>query len=532
MTQTVIIGSGVAATALIETLVAADPGVSIVVFEAGERITTRDFGLWENYVVSGALPYDGCRDENYPQRDNPGENASAGTTEVPLRGSRLFAYGGSSLHWGGWSFRLKPEDFVLRSNTGEGLDWPFSYAAFEPYYCRAEHHLAVSGDSTDRLLPRSQDFPFKAFPYTLEDKIYADALDALSISYGKLPIARRGVSSEPSRHAPCQTTGTCKYCPFGARYVASNYLDDLLEWNDLPNIEVRTGVAVLTIETTGKRRASGVSYLDRKSGEIRSVAADRVIVAAGSIESAKLLLRSQSTDWSNGIGNDTGQVGRYLITHPYFIMTAVLPNNLLGLQPELNFPTLVSRHFDSPAEQAKGKFMMVAPPDTVSISLAQKMQAGNDRAAIDAQIKGANKITIQGMIEVFGRASNTVTNMQSVNKFGLPMTTVTYAQDPGFDARMNEVEAQTAAIFAAMGATPDGSRSLSWRADHAASTCRMGDNASEAVVDADLKVHGTDNIYVISNAVLPNLGAVNPTLTLTALAIRLGDHLAQLGGST
>ena len=66
----------------------------------------------------------------------------------------------------------------------------------------------------------------------------------------------------------------------------------------------------------------------------------------------------------------------------------------------------------------------------------------------------------------------------------------------------------------------------SWGAHHAASTCRMVKESDDGVVDADLKVHGMDNLYVCSNAVFPSIGAVNPTLTLTALALRLGDHLS------
>lgn len=57
----------------------------------------------------------------------------------------------------------------------------------------------------------------------------------------------------------------------------------------------------------------------------------------------------------------------------------------------------------------------------------------------------------------------------------------------------------------------------------------MSVNEAEGVVDPDLRVHGVDNLFIISNGVFPNLGAVNPTLTLTALAYRLGEHLVQLG---
>src|SRR5258706_7111109 len=146
--DTLIIGSGVAATAISQRLLEKDPNASILILEAGVRVKTMDFGLWENYMISGqnpsALPYTPYDDLNYPQKDNPGENASVGGTELPMRGGRVFTYGGSTMHWGGWSFRLKPEDFHLRTNTREALDWPFDYEALEPYYLQAENHLAVS----------------------------------------------------------------------------------------------------------------------------------------------------------------------------------------------------------------------------------------------------------------------------------------------------------------------------------------------------------------------------------------------------
>lgn len=521
----IIIGSGVAATTLVQRLLDDDPSASVLILEAGTRVKTKDYGLWENFLLTGALPYDRCKDLAYPARDTPGENENAGTTDVQLAGARLFAYGGSTLHWGGWSFRLKPEDFRLKSNTGQGLDWPFDYDVLEPFYCRAEKALAVSGDSNDTLLKRSAPYPFECFPMTLEDKLYADALDKLKISYAHLPIARRGVSDEVSRHAPCQTTGTCKYCPFGARYAAGNYLDDYRQWNDRPNLEVRLGAPVLEVRMAAKNRAAGLTYLDIASGKTVFEEAAHVIIAAGTIESANLLQRSLSPFWPQGVGNDHDLVGRYFITHPYFTLTAVLPSNPDRLQPEMDFPTLVSRHFDTAAEQSPGKYMFIAPPKTVDITLAKLMQSGLDRAAIDARLKGPNNITIQGMIEVFGKHDNKVTPMRTVNKFGLPMTSVRYVQDQGFDARMNTITQQIHAIFSAMGATPDGSRSVSWRADHAACTCRMGQDPDESVVDPELRVHGVDNLYVLSNAVFPNIGSINPTLTLTALALRLGDHL-------
>jgi len=523
--DTLIIGSGVAAAVLSQRLLEANPLASILILEAGTRVKTRDFGVWENYLITGRLPYEANRDLDYPQRDAPGENRSVGGTEIPLNGARIINYGGSTMHWGGWSLRLKPEDFTLKARTGQGGDWPFDYGELEPFYCEAEQYLAVAGDSADSTVRRTREYPFRAFPFSLQDQPLAQTLSARGIAYGHLPIARRGVSSVPSRHAPCHTTGTCKYCPFGARYVASNYLDDLRTWNDYPNFDIRLGTIVETIRMAGKHTAAAVTFRDKTTGETDIIEASRIIVAAGTIESAKLLLRSVSDDWKKGVGNDTNMVGRHFITHPYFIFTGTRDNNPLKLQPELNFPTLISRHFDSEAEQAAGKFVLVNPPDTVPFSLASQMQAGYSRSEIDEHLAGPNRVQLHGMIEVFGRPENRITNFMKRNHLGMLETSVDYTKDSRFDTRMVEIFTEVHDIFEAMGAHLTDKPSVSWRADHAASTCRMSDDELEGVVDRNLKVHGTDNLYVCSNATFPSIGAVNPTLTLTALAFRLADHL-------
>jgi choline dehydrogenase-like flavoprotein len=527
--DTLIVGTGVAATALTLRLLEKDPEKSILLLEAGTRLKTKDFGVWTNYVVTNKLPYDPTYDLDYPERDVPGENMSIGGTEMPLQAGRAFVYGGSTMVWGGWSFRLKPEDFYLKTNTGEGLDWAFDYDALEPYYCQAEDHLAVSGDSNDKTVPRTKPYPFPQFPFTLEDQPIAQAMEKLGVAYSHLPIARRGISDIPSRHAPCQTTGNCKYCPFGARYVACNYMDDAREWNDYPNLQIRLGAVVMAIRMANKRRAAGLTYRDTATGEIVSVDAERIIVAAGTIESAKLLLRSKSSDWSAGLGNDSDMVGRHIITHPYFIFKGSIPLNPLGLQPEMDFPTLCSRHYDSPEEQAAGKFILINPPDTVGISLSTWMKNGETRDKMDRTITGAQELDVHSMMEVFGRFNNRVSNLPKLNRLGMPQTCVDFTQDPTFTRRVGELQAHVAKIVRAMGGSLTMKPTVSWRCDHAASTCRMSVDPAQGVVDGDLRIHGTDNVYVCSNAVFPNIGAINPTVTVTSLALRLGDHLNAQG---
>lgn len=539
-TDVLIIGSGVAAAAIASRLLEADPQRDILILEAGQRVAMQDQALWADFMVSGAsyskLPYFKYNDLPYPERDHPGENLNVGATVVPLAGARVMTYGGSTIHWGGWTFRLKPEDFRLKTLTGTGADWPFDYDALEPYYQKAECYIGVSGDSDNQDPPRREPYPFPGFPYTREDQPILKALQQLGWSSANVPIARHGITNTTSRHAPCKTTGTCKYCPFGARYAAPNFLNDMLNWGEYPNLRVQDQCVADELLMSAKNRVSGVRCTDRRTGQSLQIDAQTVIVAGGAIESPKLLQRSVNAFWPQGVGNDHDTVGRYFVTHPYFVFTGTLPANPLKLQPEMDFPTLCSREFDSPAEQAKGKYILISPPSApISLvngqpmSVAQMMQAGMTPAQIDAAMTGPAQVQVHGMVEIPSEWKNRVDNLAKRNRMGLLETLVDYSQSSDFNQRMAEIGQKVDQIFQAMGATRQGAPSISWRADHAACTCRMAENSQEGVVDANLKVFDVDNLYVCSNATFPNTGAINPTLTLTALSIRLGEHLAASG---
>ncbi len=543
-TETLIIGSGVAATAIATRLLEKHPLAKITILEAGNKIKMRDFALYQNYLITNKLPfdsqniYDSCSDQPYPDRDKPGENLFKGDTEIPLNGARLLVYGGSTVHWGGWAFRLRPEDFQLATNLKKNginvddiIDWPITYDDLEKYYCQAEQFIGVSGNSKDGISRRSADYPYRAFPYTLEDQLFIEAFGKTRepISYSNMPIARYGTSSGNNSHGPCHTTGLCKYCPFGARFVAANNMDDLVASARFPNLTVMINAVADQIIMASKGKASGVAFFNKRSGQTETINAERIIVASGAIEGPKLLQRSVSSFWTSGIGNDRDLVGRYLITHPYFFYKATLPENKQMLQPEMGFPTLVSRHFDSPAAQAKGKFILINPPTSPKVNLARQMSNGVSKADILKQMGSNVGVQLQGIMEVFSDKRNRVLNSDKKNRFGMKETEVNFYKGPNTDQRIAEIGNIAAEIFTAMGAKNTGVEiPISWRADHAACTTRMSDSDEEGVVDRDLKVHGIENLYVCSNSSFSSLGSVNPTLTLTALSLRLADHLSTL----
>ena len=277
-----IIGSGVSGTALASRILTDKPNASILLLEAGSKVKMKDFASWQKFLITKKFPYEFCEDLPYPQsNDTPGENLNVGKTIMPLKGFRLIIYGGGTVHWGGWSFRLKPEDFRLKTNTGHGIDWPISYEELEPYYCEAEHHIGVAGDSEDNTCPRTKKYPYRKYPYTLSDSVVAKAMDELKIKHMHMPIARYGISNKATTHVPCMSTGTCKYCPFGARFVAANNLDDMMNLQNFPNLQVEQNILVEEILMESKRRARGVRCIDKNTNKQIIIDASHIVIAAG-----------------------------------------------------------------------------------------------------------------------------------------------------------------------------------------------------------------------------------------------------------
>jgi choline dehydrogenase-like flavoprotein len=519
-TPILIVGSGVAGATLANELLALGAG-PITMLEAGPGIKMRDRRRWLDLVMAGVSPYAASEDRSE-------DYVATGESPWLINGGRLIARGGSTLHWGGWCPRFKPEDFALCSAVGRGLDWPFGYDQLEPYYCRAETTLQVAGDSQAKTNPpRSKPYPFEAAPFTQTDGVVIEAMTKLGISYEHMPITRNTL---PIHGMPaCVTIGTCNYCPIGARYSADQTLDRL-ERNRRFRLLVNSPVRRILMER--KSKASGVEYVDTTSETSHVIEAETIILCAGALETPKLLISSASEFWKSGIANDSDQVGRYLVAHPYLFSQASKSVNPRKLQQELNFATLCSRHYDTPEEQAGGKFLLNKAYTAPELNLARLMDQGLSSAAVEEATKGTHVFEMQGAIEPIGHFENRVTPDTAQTRFGLPKTNISTPR-PIYDQKSVDKNLERMKkILSTMGYDHVRDGVFPQRGDHAMSTCRMSASDAEGVVDQNLKVHGTDNLFICSNAVFPSSSASNPTLTLIALALRFVEHLTNKSGKT
>jgi choline dehydrogenase-like flavoprotein len=153
------------------------------------------------------------------------------------------------------------------------------------------------------------------------------------------------------------------------------------------------------------------------------------------------------------------------------------------------------------------------------------MIQGKSRAEIQAILSGPMELELQAFYEEKGLYGNRLTPKPGTNRFGLPLTHIDYQRDPRFPARATKRLELMKVVFKEMGFEITSSGWDDPGGHHATSTCRMGTTPEEGVTDLNMKVFGTDNLYVCSNAAFPTCTAVNPTLTLTAMSMRLGDHL-------
>lgn len=507
MKSIIVVGSGVAGVTLARQLLESENDYQVTVFEVGPDFKPGDYRIWLDQVMADVDLYRAFVDDPRTEHEHFG-----------LRGSRLFVKGGTTNHWGGLTPRLKPEDFELKSRTGFGVDWPINYDEMAPYYAQAEVLLGITGDSENDDPPRyGAKYPFPPTAFTLGDELIIEALRSHDISYGHMSIARNGDR--------CITTGTCNYCPVNARYTA---LYDLARLQDQypEKLTLKTESPVTRILMDGERRTRGVDYLDLQTGTTDSMDADVVVVCGGTIESAKLLLSSANEDWTEGIGNDSGHVGRHLIGHPVMYAEGLRPGNPDKLDAELGFTSLISRHFDSPEYQPKGK-MWFSGGVSSNASLEGQIRSNVSRADMDASLMSEVRISLGGEMEQFDSPENRVSLGSGTTRHGLPTTEIEVAvHDVNIRTRQEHVQTFIE-ILKSAGCPEDSIESGALDPDgaHAAATCRMSASDGEGVVNPDLQVHGTDNLYVCSNAVFPSVGAANPTLTVSALAVRLAEHI-------
>ena len=480
----IVAGGGMAGITLARQL--GDAGVDVAMLESGGMAPSpRAQALYEGRMTLGAPGNEERNLDDY------------------LGSSRVRCFGGSGMRWGGKCAPLDAIDFEKRDWIPHS-GWPVTREQLQPFYDRACSTLRLASfGSTPQSVTGAPDplFGERSTAFTLRPRRYTLVTGAIGNAYDDF---RRSASDHPRVRV---------------------YLDST--------------VTRVRLDKEGRR----VQTLDVRelSGRRRSARARVYILASGGIENVRLLLVSNDVH-RTGLGNHSDWLGRAFQGHT--VISRSETTSLSLHRPEATLAMFNNADLDKPhavigasdAAQRKDRTVNftatlmprdAAPAATeVAVSaLAQRLSKAGERS----------RRGVYFMIEhTPNRDSRLTLTPDALDELGMPRIRL--------DMRYNEIELESfersVRAFAAELGRHDAGR-MQWSGGreqlvrfmaspsrHHMGATRMATAASQGVVDEQCRLHGVENLYVAGSSVFPTSGIANPTLTLLALAHRLGDHVA------
>ncbi|WP_251342649.1 GMC family oxidoreductase [Haloplanus halophilus] len=530
-----VVGAGPAGALVAHTL--AERGHDVVVLEAGERFDADErLERMERAIRPAHGPLSvwnmGGERDAY---------SSTGERFYPLNRARVKGVGGTTLHWQGMVMRLHEGDFETRSRYGVASDWPIDYEDLRPYYARAEEALGVAGASDNPFAPpRERPHPMPAFPPSYSDSIFADACERLGVAMHSVPNAR---NSEPyDGESQCVGYGTCKpVCPSGAKYDATRTVDDARE----AGARILDRVPVQRLEHDRAGETVEAAVYATPDGETHRQTARQFVVACGGVETPRLLLLSTSDAYPDGLANSSGLVGKYLMDHLFAGTGGVVDERTR--QNHVGFLTSETHQFyDDPTEgteegipRAEGdraaftplklEFFNYAGPSPVEMALGSE-EFGDDLLASLRDGYG-NSIAMGGLVGQRPRKGNYVgLDPSTTDDHGNPVPEINWGIDEATERSLRRANEIQEAILSELGVE------ITWQvgpeatgpAFHHMGTTRMGTDPDESVVSPRMRTHDLDNLWIAGSSVFVTGGAMNPTLTIAALALKVADHVDEV----
>lgn len=329
----IVIGSGAGGGATAWAL--AERGVHVLLLEAGPAYDPfSDYRLdrpdWEKQHFPEKVPTKGRQTAAPMQRlqtrhaglrswNRVTGRYNPGDTRANWGYSHIVGLGGSTLHVTGEAHRLNPQSMRMRSRFGVAADWPMDYAALEPFYLEVERLIGVAGPAEDSARPRSAPFPLPAHELSYGSQKIAKGCARLGLGF--VANARAALSRPYDGRPACNYCGQCtRGCPRTDKgSVDVTFIPKAVATG---NCTVRTEATVLRILAGPDDRIAGVEYVDA-TGARHKATARATVVACGAVETPRLLLASENSHAPDGLGNESGLVGRNFMETVFWIASGL-----------------------------------------------------------------------------------------------------------------------------------------------------------------------------------------------------------------
>jgi choline dehydrogenase-like flavoprotein len=537
-------GGGMAAYALTQA------GARVVILEAGpEWYASKNSKMftpnWASPRRGGSIPtrpfgeFDAC-DGGWDIEGEPYTVAQGSR----FRWWRARMLGGRTNHWGRISLRFGPRDFKGKTNDGLGDDWPIGYDDVAPYYDKVDRLIGIFGSREN--LPNHPDGIFQPPPkprcYELLVKKASDKLGVTCIP-SRLSIITQAINGRSA----CHYCGQCnRGCAVKANFSSPDVL--IAPAKTTGRLTLLTNAMAREVTVGSDGLVTGVSYIDKTTGQDRQVQARIVVLAASACETARILLNSKSSRFPQGLANASGTVGKYL--------TDTTGTDLAGFIPAMadhvphNEDGVGGMHVYMPwwIDNAKLDFPRgyhievwggLGAPGSGFMGGIHRYPPGG---GYGKQLKDDYRKYYGATIGFSGRGEM-IPNADSyceldpnvVDRFGIPVLRFHWKWSDHEYNQVKHMHETFRALITEMGGqifSPMPTREQEYNIAqggqiiHELGCTRMGKDPGSSVVDANCQAHDCKNLFIADGGPFVSQADKNPTWTILALSWRTAEFIA------
>lgn len=454
----------------------------------------------------------------------------------PFDWIRAYHTGGKSMHWGRQSYRMNRKDFEANAKDGIAIDWPIRYEDLEPWYAHVEKFVGISGQKENlEVLPDGHFLP--AMPMMAPEVHFRNMVKKKlnrPVTIGRIA----NLTTPQPWHialgrASCQYRSKCsRGCPYGAYYSSlSGSIPAARKTNNLTLLHDTIATEILFDEQTQK--AKGVRVIHQDTMAVEEYFAKIIFLNAGAMNTAGLLLNSTSGRFSNGLGNDSDQVGRNIMDHHLGVganatVEGFEQDYVFGQRPNaLYIPRFRNWGNDKQSYLRGFGYQGGASRNDWKRGIGQDGFGATFKE--DLTRPGSWNVGFGGFGEVLPNPANRMyLDQGKKDKWGVPMIV--------FDAAFGEneltmrkdmmhsaVEMLEAAGFKNVSGFNRQDTHLGLGI-HEMGTARMGKDPKTSVLNKFNQIHACKNVFVTDGAAMVSSSCVNPSITYMAMTARAADH--------
>ena len=544
----IVIGSGISGGWAAKEL--CEKGMKTLVLERGRNVEHN-----KDYPTAHLNPWDFEHRGNLTKKfldDNPLITRAAGfgddtkhffvqdkdhpyVQEKPFDWIRGYQVGGKSLTWGRACQRWSEFEFTAPERFGYGIGWPIGYQDVAPWYSHVEEFIGVCGNKDGlESMPDGEYLPpfeLNCVQQLVQQKIRENYKDR------HLVHARWAHLTQPKKihieqgRGGCQARNLCmRGCPYGG-YFSS--VSSTLPWAaQTGNLTVRPHSVVHSIiynKKTGK--AGGVKVIDANTKEVHEFSAKVIFLNASALNSNLVLLNSKSDRFPNGLGNDSGVLGKYVAFHNYRASVAA---DIDGFENKYYFGR-------NPTEPILANYRNLRQQDTDYVGgFTTFMGAYRTRGTEAAQteigeklkenmrLPGGWKVYMYMQGETIPKATNKVTlSKDEKDQWGIPLLVTSVGYDENDEKMIRDFLKESAEMLEKSGGkniVQHDNKQAPGLDIHEMGGCRMGKDPETSMLNEWNQLHACKNVFVTDGACMTSTGNQSPSLLYMALTARAVDH--------